>query len=99
MMFEQFAYAVDNCDSTSTCENFQTGLGNSQENNCTHSSTCKNYATGDRNTQFNRCESSPGVQLTFGCVNGAIGNDNSQKVTCNEISDTVLGCFNAVGGN
>lgn len=99
IMFQQSVHAADNCDATSTCQNTQTGTGNNQENNCTDSSTCKNDATGDRNTQLNRCESSPGVELTFGCFNGAIGNDNAQKITCNEIEDTVLGCFNAVGGN
>ena len=36
IMFEQSAFAVDNCDATATCinEQFGSGTGNSQINNC-----------------------------------------------------------------
>jgi len=51
------AHAANNCDFTSTCENFQTGSGNSQNNNCTDFSGCVNLAECDRNTQSNRCDS------------------------------------------
>ena len=42
MLLEQYVYAIDNCDPTSTCTNTQAGTGNSQENNCIKSSTCSN---------------------------------------------------------
>ena len=57
MLLEQYVYAIDNCDPTSTCTNTQAGTGNSQENNCIKSSTCSNAATGNENKQNNSCES------------------------------------------
>ena len=81
-MFEQTAYAADNCDLTSTCTNIQTGIDNSQTNDCTNFSTCVNEANGNDNTQTNRCDTIEAES----CSNRVApfaggGNDNNQIST------------------
>jgi len=93
MMFEHRAYAVDNCDATSTCTNFQSQPGNSQTNNCINSSNCRNAANGNDNTQINRCDS----VREFGCSNFLIGEGNSQINNCNSIGH--FGCSTFAEGN
>jgi hypothetical protein len=98
IMFEQSAYAVDNCDATATCinEQFGSGTGNSQFNNCS-SNFCLNIVVGNDNTQTNNCrDGSACINEVFGdrntqtnncvvgdpCINRALGNDNSQNINC-----------------
>ena len=86
ILLEQYVYAIDNCDPTSTCTNTQTGTGNNQENNCIKSSTCSNAATGNENKQNNRCESvRPRGQI--GCINIGEGDGNTQKNDCNSVGE------------
>ena len=92
IMFEQSVYAVDNCDATSTCTNFQSQPGNRQTNNCKNSSNCGNIANGNDNTQTNRCDSVPQR-----CSNFLIGEGNSQSNNCNSVAG--FGCFTFADGN
>jgi len=84
LIFDQTAFAVDACDSSSNCTNTQTGIDNTQTNNCTDSSTCSNNAQGDSNTQINACAKAPSTEFVGGCENIAVGNDNNIMNNCTE---------------
>lgn len=77
---EREVFAVDNCDATSTCNNVDTGTGNSQTNNCTNFSDCSNEASGNNQIQTNRCDSVPG------CFNTGVANDMRQSIQCRNVS-------------
>ena len=59
------AYAADNCDATSTCNNTP-GL-DTQINNCNQNSFCDNFPDGTSNTQINNCS------VGSACANSARG--------------------------
>jgi hypothetical protein len=89
LTFEQSAFAVDNCDPSSTCTNVDNGVGNTQSNNCTDSSTCENDVTGNDNSQSSDC-----THLTD-CDNPAVGDNNIQNIKCQNVLDD--GCRNIAG--
>ena len=76
MMFEQSVYAIDNCDSTSTCFNLPNTP--TQRNSCARSSICNNIGGG--NDQNNNCSRSECGNTAFG------GSSNSQNIACESSS-------------
>ena len=95
LTFEQTAFAVDKCDSSSNCTNTPgTGMGgNNQNNECTNSSTCENILRGNDNTQSNQCDS---VEICFNNI--VAGDDNTQKVDCTngQCGSDVIGDKNSI---
>ena len=87
------AYAADNCDSTSTCNNTP-GL-DSQINNCNQNSFCDNFADGTSNTQINNCN------VDSGCTSAAIGASNNRRSNCVDslCASTAVGDSNNLRSN
>ena len=97
LTFEQSAFAVDNCDSSSNCTNTQTGIDNTQTNDCTNFSTCRMMQPGMTIRRPTVVIQFTGTEFSPGCENVAEGNGNSQTNTCD--SDPGNGCTNEAFGN
>jgi hypothetical protein len=91
IMFEQSAFAVDNCDATATCinEQFGSGTGDSQVNNCSNN-FCLNRLSGNDNTQTNNCRDGSA------CINEAFGGDRNTQTNNCVVGDP---CINRASGN
>ena len=101
------AFAANNCDSTSLCEEIDNSGSSTQNNNCRNLSLCSNLALGpDPNTQSNDCDRSFCTNLAISntnqrincvdatCNNFSFGFSNNQNMNCRATS-----CFNAGDGS